>query len=76
MFTRVVFSGIVGMALTFSAGAYAGDLSLGGSKAAQSRLASNEGHFGGGGEVVGRGVNVKCRHWGCPERRHPVGSPH
>ena len=75
MFTRIVFSGIVGMALTFSAGAYAGDLGLGGSKAA--RLASNEGHFegGGGGKVEGRAGRGICRHWGCPERHH-VGSGH
>ena len=75
MFTRILFSGIVGMALTFSAGAYAGDLGLGGSKAAESRLASNEGHFEGGGEAKRRGGRGVCRHWGCPER-HRIGSPH
>ncbi len=70
MFTRVVFSGIVGMALTFSAGAYAGDLGLGGSKAAPGRLAlnANESQFAESGKAAAR--FRRCRNWGC-QHHHP-----
>jgi hypothetical protein len=73
MFTRILFSGIVGMALTFSAGAYAGDLVLGGNKAAPDRFAANAGrHFG---DEIERRRHERCQHgqhWGC----HRVGSEH